>query len=181
MVDWKHSLKKNLWPVGCALEPVVYHVCVDVFVVCYQILYFCNKTLKKNPACLHSRGLWCDQVDHVSATPGPTRPSYHSRSPGIQLETVALTCTTVLSRVFWSWSDLIGSQPWTVSLKECECALPPQGRRRRREPTAEIIYYFKARVKKEKKKKKDKCMYTLLDTHTHTPADTGANETTLAC
>lgn len=28
-------------------ETVMYYVCVDVFVVCYQILYFCNKTLKK--------------------------------------------------------------------------------------------------------------------------------------
>lgn len=24
----------------------MYYVCVDVFVVCYKILYFCNKTFK---------------------------------------------------------------------------------------------------------------------------------------
>ena len=28
-------------------ETVMYYVCVDVFVVCYQILYFCNKTFLK--------------------------------------------------------------------------------------------------------------------------------------
>lgn len=43
-------------------ETVMYYVCVDVFVVCFQSLYFCNKIWKKKTPAMLALIVWSAEL-----------------------------------------------------------------------------------------------------------------------